>query len=1063
MGSTKIAWVTHQAGGGERAMPKAAPYRLMWDPLQGYTVHDTHSQQVLAVAPGSSAWFDWLSRIPSFTFSGQHGHLTIRQESRSRGTYWYAYRRVGGRMAKRYLGRTAELTPAHLEQVAIELATDALSFRQDTPIRGGARARRLVQPIPIESLAAFPSATSTRQAVPTLSESLRDVWLVTRLHVPGLRPQLVHRPRLIKQLQQGMQARLILLSAPTGFGKTTLLAQWLAERQIPAAWASLEPADNDPVRFLTVLIATLQRVDAQLGMSALACLQPSPPAPSPSPETVVALLVNDLHQHTSRDFVLVLDDYHVIETKVLHQVVTYLVEHAPLHLHVIIATRTDPALPLARLRARNHLCEMRAAQLQFRPEEASTFLQEVMGLDLSAEVCTTLQHRTEGWIAGLQLAALSLREHADVQQFLSEFTGSHRYIVDYLTEEVLARQPEDVQSFLLQTSLLERFTSPLCNAVTGRSNAEQMLGYLEQANLFLVPLDEQRQWYRYHHLFAEVLRARLQRQMGSAELAALYRRASAWYEQNGMQALAVEAALSAGDFRQAARLIDIDAPLARSMLLGYEARTLIGWLERFPREVVFTDARLCLLSAYSLGIAETTDAYEAPLAAAERLFQAEGNRTGLGQAYTLRTLAASLRGDTEQAIRYGSQAFELLPDDALIERSVAANGLAEGYRLVGDVAAARQILIETRPLREQTGNVASVLGDTLACGDLLVMQGRLHEAAALYRSVLEKAGERQSFSVRALLGLGNIARERNELDQAEANLAQAITIADKIQDQVLLAHAALLSARAVQARGDAGRARDAWASSLKLAQACSSMGLLEQAQAYQARGWLQQGCMEEVSRWRQTCPLALDAPPHYQQEVIALTLVRVLLAQGEGSEALRLLARWHHHARAQGRTGSEIEMLVLSALIHSKQGKVEQSVQLLQQTLLLAAPEGYVRVLVDEGESMAALLHMVLSRRKGKNEADYVQRVLSALQAEQRTPGSFSFSAPPREPPLEALTAREQKVLRGLSAGLSNAEIAAELVVSINTVKTQARSIYRKLNVKNRQEAVATAQTWKLL
>lgn len=1044
-------------------MPKAAPYRLRWDPLQGYTVHDTRSQQILAVAPGSHAWFNWLEGIPSFTFSGQHGHLTIRQEIRSRGVYWYAYRRVGKKMTKRYVGRTPELTPARLEQVAAQLATNAPAPGQAPLTRKGAHPEIPVQPVLTPPLAFLPGAMHAQEAAPSLPESLHDMQLATKLYIPHLHPQLVQRRRLIELLHQGMQARLILFSAPTGFGKTTLLAQWLAERQMPAAWVSLEPADNDPVRFLSALIAAMQRVDPQLGMGAQRFLHPLLLSPPPSPETIVALLVSDLRRQAPRDFALILDDYHVIETTAIHQGLAYLVERAPPHLHVIIATRTDPLLPLARLRARGLLCELRVAQLQFLPEETNAFLQEVMGLDLSAEACTTLQHRTEGWIAGLQLAALSLREHADVQQFLGEFTGSHRHLVDYLTEEVLARQPEDIQSFLLHTSLLDQFTSPLCDAVTGRSDAEQMLRYLERANLFLVPLDERRQWYRYHHLFAEVLRARLHRQVGRAGLAPLYRRASAWYEQNGMQALAVETALSAGDFRQAARLIDIDAPLARAMLLGYEARTLIGWLERFPREVVFTDARLCLLSAFSLVIAETSDAHEAPLAVAERLFQAEDNGKGLGQVSTLRALAASLRGDTEQAIRYGEQAFALLPEEALLERSVAANGLAEGYRLVGEVAAASRMLTETRPLREQTGNVASILGETIAFGDLLVMQGRLREAAALYRSVLETAGERQSFAVRALMGLGNIARERNELDQAEAHLDQAVTIAGKIQDQVVLAHAALLRARAIQTRGDAERARNAWGLALKLAQACRYRGLVEQVQAYQTRGWLQQGRMEEAIRWQQACTLAHAAPPNYQQEVIALTLVRVLLAQGEAGEALRLLDRWHRYARVQGRSGSEIEMLVLSALLYSRQGKAEQAIQLLRQALLLAAPEGYTRVFVDEGEPMAVLLHMVLSRWKGKTGADYVQRVLSVFQAEQPTRGAFSLTALHRKPPLEPLTAREQKVLRGLSAGLSNAEIAASLVVSINTVKTQARSIYRKLNVQNRYEAVVTAQTWKLL
>ncbi|GCE29970.1 LuxR family transcriptional regulator [Dictyobacter alpinus] len=1045
-------------------MPKAAPYRLSWDLKQGtYTLHNTRSQRVFPVAPDSHAWFDWLAGIPSFAFSGQHGPLTVRQETRSAGIYWYAYRRVGEKMAKRYLGRTTELTLARLEQVAAQLAEAALSPGQGTLARGVSGGEKPDQHVMTSPIASLPSVTHVRSVVPSLPESQRDVPLVTRLHIPHLRTQLVRRTQLIQQLQQGMEAPLTLVSAPAGFGKTTLLAQWLAESARPVAWVSLEPADNDPVRFLSAVIAALQQLDPQLGTSALALFHSPPLSPPPPPEAVVALLVADLSHQAPRDCVLVLDDYQVIETKALSQALAYLVEHTPPHLHVIIATRTDPALPLARMRARGQLCEVRVAQLQFLPEETSAFLHTVMELDLSAEECATLQNRTEGWIAGLQLAALSLRGRVDVQQFLGEFTGSHRHIIDYLTEEVLARQPEAVQSFLLRTALLDRFTSPLCNAVTGSADGEQMLGYLERANLFLIPLDERRQWYRYHHLFAEALRARVLREVGTEGRASLYLRASAWYEQNGMPALAIEAALSARDFGRAARFIDPDAPLIRSMLVGFEARTLIRWLECFPQEVLFTDARLCLVYAFSLGTSETSDAHAVPLAVAERLFQAQGNRKGLGQASTLRALAATERGNGAQAVLYGAQAFQLLPEDAMLERSIISSTLAEGYRLAGEVAEAQRVVTEARPLHEQFGNASSILSSTITLGDLLVMQGHLHEAAGIYGSVLEAAGERQSFAILALIGLGNILRERNELDGAEAQIEKAVTFASQTRDKLRLARASLMHARIIQTRGDAERTREVWSSALRLAQACVYTGLMEQAQAYQVRSWLRQGQMEAVIHWQKTCPLSADAPADYQHEVIALTLARVLLAQGEAAHALRLVERWHLHARAQGRTGSEIELLVLSALAYAQQDKAEQAVQLLRQALLLASPEGYVRVFVDEGVPMAVLLHMVLSRWKGKTEADEVRRLLSVWETEQAAAGPYALAMLHRELPLAPLSGRERKVLRGLVAGLSNAEIAAELVVSINTIRTQTRSIYHKLNVKNRHEAVALARQWRLL
>ncbi len=1046
-------------------MLKAAAYRLTWSPARGvYELCESQSNQVLPVVPGSHEWFTWLAAVPSFTFSGQAGQLTVRQEARARGgKYWYASRRTGKKMAKRYLGHTPEVTPARLEEVAAQLAEAAPGTRQAMLVQVLSSHEMPDQHVMQIPNISSPGGMTVQTAASALPSSLHDMRLATKLHKPRLRTQLVRRNHLIERLQQGMEAPLTLVSAPAGFGKTTLLAQWLAESGRDAAWLSLEPEDNEPVRFLSSLIAALQTLDPHLGSSALALLHTSSPGPPPPPEVVLAQLAAELLERAQRDMILVLDDYHLITAESLQHAMATLVEHIPPQLHLVIATRVDPALPLARLRARGQLCEVRVAQLQFLPEETSAFLGNVMGLDLPAEAILALQSRTEGWIAGLQLAALSLQGRSDVQHFLADFTGSHRHIVDYLVEEVLARQPEAVQSFLLHTSILDRFTSPLCDAVTGRNNGEKMLGYLERANLFLVPLDERRQWYRYHHLFAEVLQARLQREVGTAGLAALYTRASAWYEQNGMPAEAIEAALSAGDFGRAARFINPNAPLVRSMLVGFEARTLIRWLERFPRELLFTDANLCLVYAFSLGTSETSDAHEGPLAVAERLFQAEGNRKGLGQAYALRALVTGERGDGAQAVRYGNQAFQLLPVDAILERSVAATMLAEGYRLVGEVAAASQALTEARPLHEQTGNINGILVDTNALGDLLVMQGRLHEAADIYSSVLESAGERQNFTIRTLTGLGNIARERDELDTAEEYLEQAVTLASKVRDTQRLAHASLVRARVIQAWGDAERTSEGWASTLMVAQACEYTGLVELAQAYQVRGWLKLGRTEEAIQWQKAFSFAHDAPPSYPQEVLALTLVRCLLAQGEAGEALRMLERWRRHARAQERTGSEIEMLMLSALAYARQGKTEQAVQLLQQALLLASPEGYVRMFVDEGVPMVALLSLVLSRWKSKPEARYIHALLAVLQAEQPAQGSLSLATSHREPPLEPLTDRERKVLRGLSAGLSNAEIAAELVVSINTIRTQARSIYHKLNVKNRHEAVALARQWRLL
>jgi len=528
-------------------MPKAALYRLTWDgEHQIYAWRSAHTnEQPLPVTPGNVEWFSWLSRIPSFTFSGQHGQLTVRQEARGgTGTYWYAYRRHGGKMLKRYLGRTADLTAAHLEEVALQLTAPSVSApKQELSAKGPSQERgpahgRSRPPIPKDIAASLEAASLPPELSPTKlppshtgtaphvlhhgHHDVHDLLLATKLHPPRPRAQLVPRSHLVERLQQGVASALTLVSAPAGYGKTTLLVQWRAATHAPVAWLSLEPGDNEPIRFFTYLIAALQTLDPHLGARALALLELPQPA---EPATVLALLANDLIGGPGENFALVLDDYHVITAEPIHRALTHFVEHLPPQMHLIIATRSDPPLPLARLRAGGQLSELRAAELRFGTAEAGMFLQAVMGLDLEDEAIATLESHTEGWIAGLQLAALSLQGRADVSAFLAAFTGSHRYVLDYLSEEVLVRQPAPVQQFLLHTSILDRLSGPLCDAVTEQEGSQAMLEALERANLFVAALDDERGWYRYHHLFADLLRSRLQKNM-PASLPGLHRRAS---------------------------------------------------------------------------------------------------------------------------------------------------------------------------------------------------------------------------------------------------------------------------------------------------------------------------------------------------------------------------------------------------------------------------------------------------------------------------------------------------------------------------------------------------------
>src|SRR5437588_5915645 len=539
--------------------------------VRGETLTYRQNEQDQELTVGTPAWFAWLATASTFSFASEEGLFTARHERSSQqrgGRYWKAYRKQHGKLSSHYLGKSEVLTLERLQAAARSLAKPSASI---PPAR--------------EAFVAVPPAHSTAQRAPG---DPFTTLLSTKLHTPRLRAQLISRPQLTEHLQAGIQGSLTLISAPAGFGKTTLLAQWREALRIPVAWLSLETQDNEPVRFFSYLVAALQTLDPGIGTSALELLQTPQPA---ALESVLTLLTNDLSSGQTEDFALVLDDYHLITAEPIHRCVTSLVEHLPPRMHLVLATRADPPLPLARLRAGGQLSEMRAADLRFATEETSTFLQSVMRLELSPQEIDLVQSRTEGWIAGLQFAALSLRGRAPshVSTYLASFTGSHRFVLDYLSEEVLAQQPAEVQAFLLHTSILDRLSGPLCEAVTEQGGGQAMLEVLERANLFVVSLDDERGWYRYHHLFAEVLRSHLL-QAEPALVPELHRRASRWFEQHELTVEAVQHALAAHDLERVAYLIEQSA---LSLALRGQVHMVLGWLNALSEEVVRAHARLC--------------------------------------------------------------------------------------------------------------------------------------------------------------------------------------------------------------------------------------------------------------------------------------------------------------------------------------------------------------------------------------------------------------------------------------------------------------------------------------
>ena len=901
--------------------------------------------------------------------------------------------------------------------------------------------------------------------------------LSTKLAPPRPHPSLVSRGSLLARLDEGLQHKLTLLSAPAGFGKSTLVSEWIAarsERQeaLPVAWVSLDAGDNDPVRFWRYVITACQVFDAAVGESALALLRTSRRLPF---ETVLTTFINALAQVPQRG-VLVLEDYHFIISPQIHETMAYFVDHLPVTLHLLILTRSDPPLPLARLRAHNDLCELHAADLRFSLAETESFLRQALPFQLSTEAITRLEARTEGWVAGLRLLALALqgrKEPRDLERILVTFTGSHRHILEYLVADVLSSQPEDLQEFLLQTAFLNRLTGSLCDAITGRNDSERLLERLEHANLFLIPLDESGQWYRYHTLFAEAMQHEARRRLGEDYLHSLYDKASRWFEEQGLLAEAVEVALSARDFARAADLIErIVGPQSNIN----ELHTLLRWVEQLPEELLQFHPALCM--SYASALLFTLDRsdpatralIEVPLELAERCWRAAGNMPKLGEALAFRSQVAWWQGDLPQAFAAARQAHELPAEQGTVWRGAGMLFLGVEELFAGKFDEARRTALEGRALFESVGNAYGARAATGILGELSSRQGELHAAAQFYRQLFAEAAEDPFDMTSALIGLAALSYEWNELQRAEQEVSQALDLGKHRVNEIGKYHAeqliqvpgSLVLARVLHARGATAQAQHLLQELVVLTLERRWLYLHREVLAEQARLQLSVADLAAVQRWLTTITQLGEDFRRVQQEREALIVVRLRIAQGETEAALHLLDHWLAEAHAQGRSRSEIEMLVLKALAYYSTNKhLPQAKQTLLQALTLARPEGYQRLFLDEGHEMAAALRAVLPDVREEPLAAYVRALLYAFarQGLEHRVSPSSTSAQLYEP----LSPQEQRVLRLLAAGRSNPEIAQELVVSVNTVKTQVQSIYRKLNVKSRWEAAEAARSLDLL
>ena len=918
--------------------------------------------------------------------------------------------------------------------------------------------------------------------------------LATKLFAPAGRSRLVTRSRLAEQLDGtlGDDHRLSLVSAPAGFGKTTLLADWIARlpQQRPgvsAGWLSLDAGDNDLPRLLTHLVAAL----AGCGLDIDTAVLEANPAAAGS-DTLTALL-NEVEragrQTPERHWILVLDDYHVIDAPAVHEALAYVLDHLPHQLHLVVATRADPPLPLARLRSRGQLTEVRAADLRFTQSEALEFLNQVMGLDLTAGDVDALEERTEGWIAGLQLAALSLRDIPDrdaVAGFIDAFTGSNRFVIDYLVDEVLARQRPDVRAFLLQTSVLERLTGALCDEVTGGGGSGPVLEQLERDNVFVVPLDSERCWYRYHHLFADVLRARLVSEQPDV-VPTLHRRASGWYAAHQLVPDAVRHALAAGDFDRAAYLVEAALPDLRR---ARQDSLLLGWARSLPEAVVARSPVLCILVGWSLMIAGDLEGMERQLDLAEAALAAgsddpalaatwadtEDLRTAPATLWLYRAALAQARGDVAATARHARRALDLADAGDHFVRGGAAGFLGLAAWAAGDVQEALSTFTEAVRSLHAAGNVVDALDSTVVLGDMWITAGRPLRARRLYEQALATATERGEPYPRATpdlhVGLAELDRELDDLVSAEAHLdtARALGEHGSITENRHRRYVALAQLRV--ATGDHASARKLLDQAETLYRPGSYPDLRPLA-AIRARVHIAEGDLVAAEEWAHEHGVTAADDASFLREYEHLTLVRLLLARHESGataegdvsdpdpvgEAATLLDRLHAQADPS-RGGSLLEIGMLRALTHEAAGRRHEALLELERALSRAPePDGYVRLFLDEGDPMLALLRDAASSG-GAAEVEvlrrHARRLLGAARGTRSAAATGSAPGPPaaRGPLPDPLSERELEVLRLLDSELTGPEIARQLFVSLNTLRTHTKRIFTKLDVNNRTAAV---------
>jgi LuxR family maltose regulon positive regulatory protein len=915
--------------------------------------------------------------------------------------------------------------------------------------------------------------------------------LATKLFIPPTRPGLIPRPRLVDRLNTCAYpgCKLILITAPAGYGKTTLATEWLGSLQLGAsnenkesyrvAWFSLDEGDNDPIRFFSYFYAALNQIEgikSALGKGALGLLQSSQ---LPPPKITLTSLINEIAAFPEK-IILVLDDYHLIDNRSIHDALSFFLENLPPQMHLVIATREDPHLPLSRLRTRGQMTELRATDLRFTPAEAAEYLNRVMGLDLSSDDIALLEARTEGWIAGLQLAALSMRGYKDAASLINAFTGSHRLVQDFLIDEVLSQQSESIQEFLLHTSILDQLTGPICDALTQRNNSQSTLESLERANLFIIPQDGERNSFRYHHLFADLLHLRLQ-QTQPERIPGLHNLASKWYEENGFADEAITHALRADDFNRSINLIEqhVDTIWAQG-----EYTKLQRWLKGLPDELVLSRPQLCIFQAWELFASGQPDAGERLLRTAELAYDPSTDLASVteshdqdqpsgfgglkvrGRAAAIQAwIAAYQRYNISGLIQHLRQALDYLPEQDLQWRSAVAITLADVHAFSGDIGSAYQVRLEALKACEASGNTYLYLYNSAKLALNLKAQGQLPQVQELCQQRVQFAydnGMPQTAVVGWLLAIwGEVLTETNDLDQAYDLLEKSVEMTERGGDVGMLGWSYLGLTRVLFARGDMAGAEKIVQKMNKISQEfIVPTWIMNLNAAWQSRIWLAQGKLEAAARWARDNGQEPDKLPSYLNKYKYITLARILIAKGQEEESTRLLQGMLEESQVGGDTTRAIEILILQALALHAGGDTNQAVDTLERALTLAEPRCFYRIFVDEGQPMARLLYKALNRGIAP---DYVNQLLQAFPIDELEQVELSVSQVSVSSYIEPLSEREIEVLQLIAEGLTNPEIATRLILSLYTVKTHTRNIYSKLGVNNRTQAVSKARTLGIL